>query len=85
MSAVGPPVQVIFIPVPVPAKRPWGFVAGNGWLGGTRRPWPAKQTLPAWRPQRQIPSQQGREILEAGRRYLEQRRSQRVGPPLVVW
>jgi hypothetical protein len=66
------PVQVIVLPIPVP-------VAGNGWLSGSRRPWPAKPR-PSHRPLKQsIPSPAAREALEQARRLLAERRGRTVG------
>jgi hypothetical protein len=69
------PLNVIFVPVPVPA--------GSGGIGWERRHPPPKYPQPhtrpqGWPPAQPIPAQAAREALAAAKRMIAQAREQRA-------
>jgi hypothetical protein len=72
MRALGPPVQVIFVSVPVAGQN-------GGWQKPPpMRPYPSQPRRPQWPPRQAIPSPAAREALDAARRHLAARRANRA-------
>jgi hypothetical protein len=73
MRALGPPVQVIFVPVPVAGQN-------GGWQKPPpMRPYPSQPRRPQWPPRQAIPSQAAVQALADARRRLAIARGRAAG------